>query len=355
MHPGAINRTVVIYKLIAKDPNRAFGRRDMEKAMKKRNLAGAIFGKVLRTRELSLGLLIIMVIIVLMTQTSNFANAGNVRVLLQGMSVDMMIAIPMAISLIAGNIDFSVGSTLCLTSAVAGIVMNAGAPAIVGIAVGLVLGGLLGFLNAIIINKLKVTPLVATLGTWMAYRGIALVVIGGTVANMPADFANFGRVEPLGIPITIIYMVLIVVAGILLIRYSSFFHNAYYIGSNKISARLAGINNEKFIYASYTITGMIAAFAGLVLAARLGSASQNAGEGLEFRNVVGLLVGGVSMDGGEGSLIGAVMGIIMMQIVNNAIVLLYLNPSYTKVITGAILVLAVALDQFNKQKKMRGR
>ncbi len=327
----------------------------MDKAMEKRNPIGAVCGKILRTRELSLGLLLIVMIVVLMTQTSNFATTGNVRVLMQGMSVDMMIAIPMAISLIAGNIDFSVGSTLCLTSAVAGLVMNGGASGIVGIVVGLALGGFLGFLNAVIINKLKVTPLVATLGTWMAYRGTALVVIGGTVANLPEDFTNFGRVEPLGIPITIIYMIVIVVAGILLIKYFNFFHNAYYIGSNKTSARLAGINNEKFIYVSYTITGIISAFAGLVLAARLGSASQNAGEGLEFRNVVGLLVGGVSMDGGEGTLIGAVMGVIMMQIVNNAIVLLYLNPSYTKVITGAILVLAVALDQFNKQKKLRGK
>lgn len=327
----------------------------MEKTVKKRNSVGGIFGKVLRTRELSLGLLIIVMIVALMTQTSNFATTGNIRVLFQGMSVDMMIAIPMAISLIAGNIDFSVGSTLCLTSAVAGLVMNAGASGIVGIAVGLALGGLLGFLNAVIINKLKVTPLVATLGTWMAYRGIALVVIGGTVANLPEDFTNFGRIEPLGIPITIIYMIVIALAGILAIKYLSFFHNSYYIGSNKTSARLAGINNEKFIYVSFIITGVISAFAGLVLAARLGSASQNAGEGLEFRDVVGLLVGGISMDGGEGTLIGAVLGVIMMQIVNNSIVLLYLNPSFTKVITGAILVLAVALDQFNKQKKMRGK
>ena len=327
----------------------------MENKANNRTTIGAIAGKILRTRELSLGLLIVVMIVALMTRTSNFATAGNIRVLMQGMSVDMMIAIPMAISLIAGNIDFSVGSVLCLTGAVAGLVMNAGAPGIVGIAVGLALGGFLGFLNAVIINKLKVTPLVATLGTWMAYRGIALVVIGGTVANLPSDFTSFGRVEPLGIPVTILYMIAIVIAGILLIKYSGFFHNAYYIGSNKTSARLAGINNERFIYISYTITGVVAAFAGLVLAARLGSASQNAGEGLEFRNVVGLLVGGVSMDGGEGTLIGAVMGVIMMQIVNNAIVLLYLNPSYTKVITGSILVLAVALDQFNKQKKMRAK
>lgn len=311
--------------------------------------------KALSSRELSLGLLILIMIVALMSKTSTFATTGNIRVLLQGMSVDMMIAIPMAISLIAGNIDFSVGSVLCLSGAVSGLVMNAGAPSYIGIIVGLVTGGFLGFINAIVINKLKVTPLVATLGTWMAYRGIALVVIGGTIANLPPSFTRFGRIEPLGVPVTIIYMFTIVIAGILLIKYSSFFHNSYYIGSNKDSARLAGINNERFIYVSYTITGIISAFAGLVLAARLGSVSQNAGEGLEFRNVVGLLVGGISMDGGSGTIPGAVLGVIMMQIVNNAIVLLYLNPSYTQVITGTILVLAVALDQFSQAKKQRGK
>ena len=218
-----------------------------------------------------------------------------------------------------------------------------------------VVGATLCLTGAVIINQLKVTPLVATLGTWMAYRGVALVVIGGTVANLPASFLQFGRVELFGIPITIIYMLVIIVAGILLVKYVSFFHNAYYIGSNKVSARLAGINTQRFIYVSYIITGVVAAFAGLVLAARLGSASQNAGDGLEFRNVVGLLVGGISMEGGEGKLLGAVLGILMMQIVNNAIVLLYLNPSYTKVITGSVLVLAIALDQFNKQQKLRGK
>lgn len=327
----------------------------MDKQLKRTRPFTALLGRIMRTRELSLALLIVVMVVILMSLTSNFATTGNIRVLMQGMSVDMMIAIPMAISLIAGNTDFSVGSSLCLTSAVAALVMNAGAPAGLGILTGLALGGLLGFLNALIINKLRVTPLVATLGTWMAYRGAALVVIGGTVANLPPAFTAFGRAEPLGVPITILYMVLIVLAGILLIKYFSFFHNAYYIGSNQTSARLAGINTERFVYVTYVITGIVAAFAGLVLAARLGSASQNAGEGLEFRNVVGLLVGGISMDGGEGKLAGAVMGIILMQIVNNAIVLLYLNPSYTKLITGAILVLAVALDQFNKQKRQRAQ
>lgn len=314
--------------------------------------AGNIFGKILQTRELSLAILITVVIIALTLSTSTFATAGNIRVLLQGMSVDMMIAIPMAISLIAGNIDFSVGSCLCLTSAITGLFLNSGASPFIAVTMGLLMGAVLGFINGLIINRLHVTPLVATLGTWMAYKGIALVVIGGkTLGNFSDSFTVIGRTEVLGIPISIIYMFIIIIMGIFAMKYISFFHNAYFIGSNKTSARLAGINIESFTYIAYIITGIVAAFAGIVLAARLGSSSQNAGTQLEFRNVVGLLVGGISMDGGEGKITGAVLGVVLMQLINNAIVLLYLNPSYTQVITGTILVLAVAIDQISKKKK----
>ena len=315
-----------------------------------------IFRKILQIRELSLVVLLACIVIALMSSTSTFATSGNIRVLLQGMSVDMMIAIPMAISLIAGNIDFSVGSNLCHSSAIVGLSLNAGIPAWLAILIGLISGAAFGGLNGVIINKLGVTPLVATLGTWMAYRGIALVIIGGqTLGNFGDSFTIVGRATWLGVPSTIVYMFVIILAGIFITKYTSFFHNAYLIGSNKLSAKLAGINIEKFVYISYMITGAVAAFAGIVLAARLGSSSQNAGTQLEFRNVVGLLVGGISMDGGEGKLIGAVLGVTLMQLINNAIVLLYLNPSYTQVITGSILVLAVAIDQLSKRRKVAAK
>jgi len=325
-------------------------------AMQPKNSVSSVFRKILQTRELSLMVLLAFIVIALMSSTSTFATTGNIRVLLQGMSVDMMIAIPMAISLIAGNIDFSVGSNLCLSSAIVGLSLNAGIPAWLAILIGLASGAAFGGLNGVIINKLGVTPLVATLGTWMAYRGIALVIIGGqTLGNFGENFTIVGRATWLGVPSTIVYMFAIILVGIFIIKYTSFFHNAYLIGSNKLSAKLAGINIEKFVYISYMITGAVAAFAGIVLAARLGSSSQNAGTQLEFRNVVGLLVGGISMDGGEGKLIGAVLGVTLMQLINNAIVLLYLNPSYTQVITGSILVLAVAVDQLSKRRKVAAK
>jgi ribose transport system permease protein len=234
------------------------------------------------------------------------------------------------------------------------LALNNGISTLFAICIGLVSGALFGIINAAIINHLKLTPLVATLGTWMAYRGIALVLLGGgTLSRFPDNFLILGRVTILGIPITIIYMFVVIFLGMFALKYFNFFHNAYFIGSNKMSATLAGINRIKFNYVTYAITGLVAAFAGIVLAARLGSSSQNAGNSLEFRNVVALLVGGISMDGGEGNLRGVVLGVLLMQLVGNAIVLLYLNTSYTQVINGSILILAISVDMLSKQKKVK--
>ena len=310
--------------------------------------------KIFEIRELTIAVILLLMVVFLMIATDTFATTANLRVLFQGMSVDMMIAIPMAISLIAGNIDFSVGSTLCLSSYIGCMAMGAGAPAWVGILIALAAGAFLGSLNALFICKLNITPLIATMGTWMAYQGIALVLAGGnTVSGLPEAFKNFGRIEIFNIPLPIIYMVIIVAAGIFVLKYVDFFHQAYFIGCNKNSARLAGINTKKFIYISYAMTGIVSAFAGMTLAARLGSVSQNSGTGLEFRNVVALLIGGISMDGGEGTLLGATLGVIIMQVVGNSLVLLDINASYTKVIQGAILIVAVAIDQLNKRRKER--
>lgn len=325
-----------------------------EKVSPKNGQLSEKIGMLLQKREISLAILLVLFALCLSIATPNFLQVANFRVLLQGMATDMMIAIPMCISLIAGNIDFSGGSALCLNGAICALMLNQGLPVPLAILIGLTSGFLLGGLNGVIINKLGLTPLVATMGTWMAYRGAALVMLGGgTLSSFPESFLVLGRATILGIPVTIIYMLVIVVVGILLLKYSNFFHNAYYIGSNKASAKLAGINVERFTVITYAITGTIAAFAGIILSARLGSCSQNAGESLEFRNVVALLVGGVSMDGGVGSVLGAMLGVVLMQMVGNAITLLYLNASYTKVINGCILILAVGLDVMLKKKKAK--
>lgn len=324
-----------------------------ERAVRDGRLAPGL-GRLLQMREVSLAILLVIFAVCMTFATPNFAKTANFRVLLQGMSTDMMIAIPMCISLIAGNVDFSGGSNLCLNGAICALMLNKGLPVPAAILIGLCSGFLLGALNGVIINKLGLTPLVATMGTWMAYRGAALVMLGGgTLTSFPESFLRMGRATVLGIPVTILYMLAVVVVGALLLKYSNFFHSAYYIGSNKSSARLAGINVERFTLLTYAITGAISAFAGIILSARLGSCSQNAGESLEFRNVVALLVGGVSMDGGAGSVVGAVMGVILMQLVGNAITLLYLNTSYTKVINGCILIFAVGIDILMKKNKAK--
>lgn len=332
---------------------------EMEKAVKRDGVSEEKKGigalkRFLDMREASLLLILAAAIIGMAFATDKFLTAGNIRVMFQGLSVDMMIAVPMCIALIGGHIDFSVGSTLCLTAQIIGILMNKGIPVPVSIAAGLICGIILGVINAFVINEFEVMPLVVTLGTWMAYRGLAYVVSNSiTIANLPDSFKNVGRVEPFGVPISIIIMLVIVIIGWFCLQKVGFFHQAFFIGSNKASARLAGINIKKFLYAAYALCGLVAALAGMLLTARLGSASQNLGQGLEFRVVVALLVGGISFDGGEGSIIGAFLGVVFMALVSNALVLLNVNVNYTNVIVGAILIISVAVEQANKKRKLK--
>ena len=194
----------------------------MEKA-KTKGSKGVLW-KILEVREFTIIVILLLMIGFLMVSTNTFATSANIRVLVQGMSVDMMIAIPMAISLIAGNIDFSVGSALCLSSYIGCMAMGNGAPVWAGILIGLGTGAVLGLLNAVFICQLHITPLIATLGTWMAYQGAALVLAGGnTVSGLPDGFKEFGRIEILGIPVPIIYMLLIIIAGMFVLKYNNFF------------------------------------------------------------------------------------------------------------------------------------
>jgi ribose/xylose/arabinose/galactoside ABC-type transport system permease subunit len=193
-----------------------------------------VFGPLMEKREVSLIFLLIIMVLALMTQTNKFATAANLRVLLNGVSTDMMIAIPMAINLIASNTDFSVGSSLCFSSMIAGLAMANGASPAIGILVGLGMGALLGFVNGLAVNKLRVSPLVATLGTWYTYAGLAQVIAGTqSITRFEESFLKLGRFEIGWITAPIIYMILIIIVGYFALKYVNFFHNAYYIGSNK--------------------------------------------------------------------------------------------------------------------------
>jgi len=282
-----------------------------------------------------------------------FMSMPNMRIICNYMATDMIIAAFLTISLIAGNTDFSVGSNMGCSAFVCGLLLNAGLPIPVCILAALVCGSLIGALNAFVITKFKVLPMIVTMGTWMSFKGVGLMIINSsTLSNFPVAFKAIvqdGKV--LGIPTLIFVMFVATIIAMILLKYVTFFHQAYFIGSNKESAKLAGINVNKFVYVMYILIGLAAAVAGVLSISRYGSAPASLGQGVEFRIISALLIGGVSLNGGEGSVLGTFLGVLLMALIANALTLFAIDTNLQNVLIGAIMVISVAVDEANRRRQ----
>ncbi|MEG1757840.1 MAG: ABC transporter permease [Oscillospiraceae bacterium] len=314
------------------------------------------FGKKLfSVRELTILTILILFCSVLAVTSENFMSLSNFRVILTGLSYEMIVCAFMAITLIGGMIDFSVGSVLGLGGFICSLLLLKGINVWICILITLVIGFLLGSVNGIIVSKLGILPMVGTMGTWMAYKGLGLALIKNqSIGSLPSSIKVFGQKwEILGIPFSIVLMVVVCFVAWFLLKYVPFFHQAFYIGENRESATLAGISTKKFTVVSYALTGMMASLAGIMSISRFGSAPSTMGQGLEFKMVTALLIGGVSFSGGGGSIFGAFLGALMMQIITNALAMFNIESNLQNVVVGIILIVAVAIDEYN-QKRRRG-
>jgi ribose transport system permease protein len=320
--------------------------------LSKINLKGK---ELLQVKELTILVIVLVFGIVMSISSEYFFTMNNLRIIMNGLALDMIIATAMTIALIGGHIDFSVGSILGVSGFLAGLLMQAGVPIWASMLAAIASGILLGFINGLLIVKLKVIPIVVTMGTWMAYKGVGLMMIGNqSISNIPIPFKNIAQQwNVAGIPFMIIVMLVIMIIGIILLKYNTFFHEAFLIGGNIESARLAGIKVNRFIIGIYMIIGAMCAIAGLLMVSRLGSAPSTMGQGMEFRIVTALLIGGVSFSGGEGSIFGTFLGVVLMGMISSALAMFAISGNAQLIIIGTILVISVALDESNRRRKLK--
>jgi len=315
--------------------------------------ARGIVKKIFQIREIVILLLVLLLAGFMALNHPQFMSMPNMRIICNYMATDMIIAAFLTISLIAGNTDFSVGSNMGCSAFVCGLLLNAGLPIPVCILAALVCGSLIGALNAFVITKFKVLPMIVTMGTWMSFKGVGLMIINSsTLSNFPVAFKAIvqdGKV--LGIPTLIFVMFVATIIAMILLKYVTFFHQAYFIGSNKESAKLAGINVNKFVYVMYILIGLAAAVAGVLSISRYGSAPASLGQGVEFRIISALLIGGVSLNGGEGSVLGTFLGVLLMALIANALTLFAIDTNLQNVLIGAIMVISVAVDEANRRRQ----
>lgn len=328
---------------------------DDRRAVRTRASLATLLGKALntiaRTRELSLLIILIITITVMNHLSQYFLTAANFRAIAVGFSPAAIISVGMAILLVSGGFDLSVGAVLALSGTVVAKLLIEGWSQPVAVITVLALGAFVGLINGIMVTRIRINPLVATLGTLSVARGISLVLTEGySLSGLPPSFGSIGNDRLYGIPYMVIVAIVIVIIGDLALRHTHYFRQVYYIGSNDHAARLSGIPVDRVKISAYMLTATLASLAGVIVSSRLMSGTPTAASGMELQVLAACVIGGASLTGGEGTVLGAFLGVFFVQIISNAMTILRVSIYWQQVVTGTILVIAVAADMLIRRR-----
>ena len=312
--------------------------------------ARRIVGGLVKTREL--GIILALVALVLYTAASNprFLSGQSIRDILLNTAILAVMAAGQAVVVITRNIDLSVGSVLGLSAFTVATMMSAnpGLPMVVAILVGLAVGGAAGLLNGVLVRYGRVPALVVTLGTLYMFRGITYSWAGGQQVNadeLPRHFLTFANDSFLGIP-WLVLIALVVVGGVsLLMRTYRVGRELYAMGSSPQAAELAGIKVARNLLGAFILSGALAGLAGVLFAARFGTVDAAAGTGQELNVVAAVVVGGVAVFGGSGTVWGAGLGALLLTVIGSSLAVLDIDQFWQQAIVGALIILAICADR----------
>lgn len=314
---------------------------------------------IFRIREVNIFSALILLVVMMSVSSPYFLNQDNIFNILRGMSTIGIIALGQTMVIITGGIDLSVGSMMAATSMLTARLMAVNdVNAFVALLCGLIFGLILGVINGKVITRFKINPFITTLGMLSIARGITYLlatgVKGGVASNIPVQneaiiFLGSGYLGPVPFPVVILLCLLVFTT--LFLQRTVLGRYIYAIGSNERSARLSGVPVNRIRIFAYAITGLFCALAGIIVAGRLSTAATNIGLGIELDVIAAVVIGGASLQGGEGTVLGAVIGATIMAVVRNAFVLLHIPNHFQSITIGIVIVLAVGLDQLIKQKR----
>ncbi|MDN6900123.1 ribose ABC transporter permease [Oenococcus sicerae] len=295
------------------------------------------------------GALIVLVLIVTILNPG-FLNINNIFNLLRQVSINAIIAFAMTFVILTGGIDLSVGSILAFSTAITAQLIVGGVPTIIAVIAGILLGGVSGAINGLIITKGGAAPFIVTLATMTIFRGATYVftngspITGAKITNN-YSFQVLGRGYVLGIPVPVLIMFAAFVVLYILLHRMSFGRKTYAIGGNAKAAFVSGIKTDKVLIWIYTISGAAAALAGMILTSRLSSAQPDAGTGYEMDAIASVVLGGTSLAGGKGRIVGTFVGALIIGVLNNGMNLLGISSFYQQIVKGIVILIAVLLDR----------
>ncbi|MDC7244814.1 MAG: ABC transporter permease [Sphaerochaetaceae bacterium] len=297
-------------------------------------------------------IVLLMLIIFFSFTSENFLNPLNIFNILRQVSIIGISAVGMTMVLLTGGIDLSVGSLIAVTGVGIAKLMLQGLHPVLASLIMLAVAVLIGLLNGFFINRLRIPPLITTLGMMTSLRGLAFIITGGLpVFGFNSNFAKLGQGYVWKIPIPVLVMLAVFVIGILLLAKTRFGRYVYGVGSNEEATRLSGINVQRVKYIVYAVNGLMAGLAGLILLSRINSGQPNAGQGYELEIITAVVLGGVSINGGEGRLGFVVIGVLIMGVLTNGMIMMNVNDYVQQFVKGLVLIAAVAFDRYNQTLK----
>ena len=327
---------------------------DIQIAVKQRGQRN-LLTRILRVREMGVFIALVILIVIMSFASPYFLNMQNIFNILRGMSTVGIMAIGMTMIIITGGIDLSIGSILAVSGMVTARILYHQFPPFIALIGGFGMGFLVGAANGVIITKIKVNPFITTLAMLSIGRGLTYLLAtglqGAVASNIPMrnqaiNFLGNGYIGP--VPFPVIEMAALVLIFSLFLKHTVLGRQIYAVGSNLEAARLSGVNVDRVRIFVYLLTGGLCALAGIMDGGLLSTAATNAGMGKELDVIAGVVIGGASLAGGEGTIIGAIIGAAIMAILRNAFVLLHFSAYMQTIAIGVVIILAVSLDQLRK-------
>lgn len=277
---------------------------------------------------------------------NNFLNIGS------NIAYIGIMAIAMTMVIVSGGFDLSVGAVVALTAVTVAKIHDLDVNIWIAVAAGFAVGPIVGLSNGLLVTKVGINPLITTLGTMSIVRGLAFVLTGGLTGTiLDSGFAVIGRGEIVGIPWPLIILLVWFIIALIVTTSTRFGRDLYSIGGNAEASRLAGIPVDRRKIAVYVISGGAASVAGIVLASQLGAGAPQSAAGVELTVITAVILGGTSLSGGKGTVWGTMLGVFIMGVLNNGLALLRVSSFYQDVFRGAVLLLAVTVDQLGQRRR----
>lgn len=296
--------------------------------------------------------LVLLALVIFFSIASDvFLSVENIMNVLRQVSVVGIVAVGMTFVILTGGIDLSVGTVIAVSGVITAQLMVNGVHPILAILAAIAVAVIIGIFNAFFTHEFKLNPMIVTLGVMTILKGVSYIVTGGLpVYGFSEEFKIIGQGYIGPVPIPIIIMLVCFAIGYFILNYTSFGTSVYGLGGNEEAVRLAGINIRKTKYGVFVICAILSAIAGIVLLSRVNNAQPNAGFGYEMDVITGVVLGGVSMSGGEGKITGVFVGILVMAVLANGMLLMGISEYFQWVVKGSVMLLAISYDKIIKKK-----